>query len=105
MKNKKKFFMLLALPIIFSILSLLGALFSFAHFDLTNMEFLDIWVVQIVATIAMLLGGTYLISYLIAFFATKRKNEISLISYLPLLHIGLWLLFMFIWLNNLSCMK
>ena len=79
-----------ALPIPLSLLSWIGTLISIANIGMTYRIHGALYTYLFIA--AMLLAGTYLITYVIFLLITLKKKSISLISLLPLAHIILFLL-------------
>lgn len=89
-------FILFALPIPLSLISWIGTIISVANMSMINWSILSECLQGIVAVIAMLLAGTYLVSYIISLCATWKNKKITIISFLPLFHIVLFSIFYFV---------
>ncbi len=98
MKNKKlmyTIFVIQAIPIPFSLITIIGSLISFANISvLVEKSILLAWS----ATNAMLFAGTYTITYFISLLISINRKKISFASFLPLLHILLAAIFMLMWI-------
>jgi hypothetical protein len=87
-------FVILAIPIPYSIWSLFGTFIALYRLSVTEWADGFFALIQSVAFFAaMLLGATYLITYIISLIYTIRKKAISFFSFLPLVHIVAFLLF------------
>ncbi|MCQ1530705.1 hypothetical protein [Lutispora saccharofermentans] len=91
-------FILFALPAPFSLISWIGTLISVANIGMTNWSEFSQCIQGLAALITMLLAGTYLVTYIISLGATLKNNKISLISFLPMLHIILFSIFFVVWM-------
>jgi hypothetical protein len=102
MKEHKIFiiilFIFLALPIPFSLLSWLGTLLSIANISMVDWSEFSQCIQGIIALITMLLAGTYLITYAISLEAIISTKKVSIISFLPILHIILFSSFLGVWM-------
>jgi len=85
-------FIIFALPIPVSLLSWIGTIISAA-----NIGVMDSTVHTTIALSTMLLAGTYPVSYIVALVYTLKSGKISLLSFLPLLHIVLFRAFFAAW--------
>jgi len=82
-------FVIFAIPILFSLYSI--------PFSLISIGTLKVWnVVSILFLIAMILAGTYLVTYIISLIFTLKNKKLSFLSFLPMAHIILFLLSMFL---------
>ena len=100
MKNKVMMWVviiLLALPIPISLITILGSIISLANLGvmIEQSSF-----VAVVATIFMILAGTYSLTYIFSAVKTFSKKRISLISFLPIVHIIVTVVFMVLWIIN-----
>ena len=85
----------LALPIPISLITILGSIISIANIGvmIEQSSF-----VAAVATIFMILAGTYSLTYIFSAVKTFSKKRISLISFLPIVHIIFTVVFMVLWI-------
>lgn len=100
MKNKVMMWVvmiLLALPIPISLITILGSIISLANIGvmIEQSSF-----VAVVATIFMILASTYSLTYIFSAVKTFSKKRISLISFLPIVHIIVTVVFMVLWIIN-----
>ena len=100
MKNKVMMWgimVLQALPVPLSLITILGSVISIANIGvmIEQSSF-----VVVVATIFMILAGTYSLTYLFSAIKTFSKKRISLISFLPIVHIVVTVVFMVLWIIN-----
>ena len=100
MKNKVMMWVvmiLLALPIPISLITIFGSIISLANIGvmIEQSSF-----VAVVATIFMILAGTYSLTYIFSAVKTFSKKRISLISFLPIVHIIVTVVFMALWIIN-----
>ena len=100
MKNKVMMWVvmiLLALPIPISLITILGSIISLANIGvmIEQSSF-----VAVVATIFMILAGTYSLTYIFSAVKTFSKKRISLISFLPIVHMIVTVVFMALWIIN-----
>lgn len=91
-------FIFFALPTPLSLISWIGTLISVANIGMTNWSEFSQCIQGLVALITMLLAGTYLVTYIISLGATLKNKKISLISFLPMLHIVLFSIFFAVWM-------
>jgi hypothetical protein len=61
---------------------------SVAAIDMTDWSEPGIWLQTIVSFLFYIMAGTYLISYIVGLSLTLKNKAISLVSYLPLIHIA-----------------
>lgn len=87
-------FILQALPIPISLISIIGSLISLANIGMAESTLSAVF-----AVITMLLAGTYAISYVAALITTIIRRKIHVYSFLPVIHLALTALFMFLWEN------
>ena len=98
MKNKvmmQVVIILQALPIPISLITILGSVISLANIHATMIE--QSLFVAIVAAISMILAGTYSLTYLFAATKTLANKRISFVSFLPIIHIVVTVVFMILW--------
>lgn len=86
-----------ALPIPISLITILGSIISLANIGVMIEQSLF---VAIVATISMILAGTYSLTYLFSAIKTFANKRISLVSLLPIVHIAVTAVFMVLWIIN-----
>lgn len=91
-------FIFFALPIPLSLISWIGTLISVANIGMINWSVFSQFIQGLVSVITMLLAGTYLVTYIISLSVTLKNKNISLISFLPLLHIVLFSIFFAFWM-------
>lgn len=103
MENNKKsiilLFILLALPIPFSLISWIGTLMSVVNIGMTNWSEFSEFIQGAVALITMFLAGTYLVTYFLSLKVTLKNKRISLISLSPIFHIALFGIFLALWMG------
>ena len=100
MKNKAMMWVVMilqALPIPISLITILGTIISLANIGVMIEQS---FFVAVVATISMMLAGTYSLTYLFSAIKTFTKKRISFISFLPTLHIVVTVVFMVLWIIN-----
>ena len=100
MKNKALtiiLFVFFAIPIPFSLVSWIGTIISVANFGMLSFSKFGEVLKGIIALITMLLAGTYLITYIFSIIQTLNNKTISKISFLPLLHIVLFVFSVCVW--------
>ena len=106
MKHRKMLliavFVLFALPIPLSMVTWIGTIISVADIGMTDTSTFSEWIQTIVALITMLLAGTYLITYIVALVLSWKKQKLTVLSFLPLMHIALFgiCLSVWMWLNS-----
>lgn len=91
MKNKTLFiflYVVLGLAVPFSLISWLGTIITVA-----NIEMFSSVIVQLLMVITMLLAGTYFITYCFCLSKTIKKKSLSIISFAPIFHIFITVLF------------
>jgi len=91
------FFALFAIPIPISIASWLGTIMSLASIGSIDWANANETIQAVVALIAMLAAGTYLVSYVIAFKATRKNGSRYWLSFLPVWHIIAIIVLMGLW--------
>lgn len=97
MKNKKiiwLIFIIQAIPIPLSLITIIGSIISLANITILVEESI---LLALSATMAMLLAGTYTITYAISLKRTIDCKKIAFVSFLPLLHILLFAVFLKLW--------
>ena len=98
MKNKALIWtvtVIQALPVPISLITILGSIISLANIGmLSEQSFL----LAFAAVFSMLLAGTYSITYIASTINTFHKKKLSLISFLPIVHIIITLVFFIIWI-------
>ena len=100
MKNKaimRGVMILQALPIPISLITILGSIISLANIGVIIEQSLF---VAVVATISMILAGTYSLTYLFSAIKTFANKRISFVSLLPIIHIVVTVVFMILWIIN-----
>ena len=100
MKNKVMIWVVMilqALPIPISLITILGSIISLANISIMIEQSLF---VAIVAAISMILAGTYSLTYLLSVIKTFANKRISFISFLPIIHIVVTVVFMILWIIN-----
>ena len=86
-----------ALPIPISLITILGSIISLANIGVMIEQSMF---VTVVATIFMILAGTYSLTYLFSAIKTFANKRISLVSFLPIIHIVVTVVFMILWIIN-----
>ena len=86
-----------ALPIPISLITILGSIISLANIGVMVEQSLF---VAVVATIFMILAGTYSLTYLFSAIKTFANKRISFVSVLPVVHIAVTAVFMVLWTIN-----
>ena len=86
-----------ALPLPISLITILGSIISLANIGvmIEQSSF-----VAVVATIFMILAGTYPLTYLFSAIRTFANKRISSVSFLPVVHIAVTAVFMVLWIIN-----
>ncbi len=100
MKNKVMIWIVMilqALPIPISLITILGSIISLANISVMIEQSLF---VTIVAAISMILAGTYSLTYLFSATKTFANKRISFVSFLPIIHIVVTVVFMILWIKN-----
>ena len=100
MKNKVMIWVVMilqALPIPISLVTILGSIISLANISIMIEQSLF---VAIVATTSMILAGTYSLTYLFSAIKTFANKRISFVSFLPIIHIVVTVVFMILWIIN-----
>ena len=99
MKNKALIWtvtVIQALPVPISLITILGSIISLANIGmLSEQSFL----LAFAAVFSMLLAGTYSITYIASTINTFHKKKLSLISFLPIVHIIITLVFFTMWIS------
>ncbi len=98
MKNKVLYviyYIIMALPIPISLVSWIGTLISVADMGMTKINGIIEFIYCVVALLTMLLAGTYAITYCYSLLNIKKKKAI--ITLLPILHIIITGVMLFIW--------
>ena len=86
-----------ALPIPISLITIFGSIISLANIGVMVEQSLF---VAVVATIFMILAGTYSLTYLFSAIKTFANKRISFVSFLPIIHIVVTVVFMILWIIN-----
>ena len=97
MKNKSKtifLYIIQALPIPFSLVSIIGTIISLANIGMAESVFQ-----AMVSTLAMVFASTYTITYIISLIITLTKKKIKFYSFLPIVHIIVAIAFLVLWSN------
>lgn len=98
MKNKALviiLFILQALPIPISLISILGSIISIANIGMAD-DFFD----TIIPIVTMILAATYTIPYIISLLLTIKNKKVHIYSFIPIVHLLITLLFCFLWSNH-----
>ena len=99
MKNKALIWtvtVIQASPVPISLITILGSIISLANIGmLSDQSFL----LAITAVLSMFLAGTYSITYIASTIHTFRKKKLSIISFLPIAHIIITLVFFIMWIS------
>ena len=99
MKNKALIWtvtVIQALPVPISLITILGSVISLANIGmLSNQSFL----LAIAAVLSMFLAGTYSITYIASTINTFHKKKLSIINFLPIVHIIITLVFFTMWIS------
>lgn len=99
MKNKALIWtvtVIQALPVPISLITILGSIISLANIGmLSDQSFL----LAIATVLSMFLAGTYSITYIASTINTFRKKKLSIISFLPIAHIIITLVFFIMWIS------
>ncbi len=82
-----------ALPIPVSLITILGSLISTANIGMASGSLL----VTIISIIAMVLAGTYSLTYVFSLINVYSKKKLSFISFLPIIHLVLAMVFVALW--------
>ena len=102
MRNKTMMWVVMifqALPIPISLITILGSIISLANIGVMVEQSLF---VAVVATIFMILAGTYSLTYLFSAIMTFTNKRLSFVSFLPIVHIAVTGIFMVLWIINES---
>jgi len=97
MKNKlfvTVLFVVLALPIPISLITILGSIISIANIGMAENN-----LSVVIPIITMLLAATYTITYIISLLITIKNKKINMCSFFPIMHLVVTALFFFIWAN------
>ncbi|MBR3968939.1 MAG: hypothetical protein IKJ93_05055 [Clostridia bacterium] len=95
MKNKVLvtiLYIIQAVPIPFSLISILGSIISLA-----NIGTAEPTSKIIISFLAMFLSATYTITYFVSLVFTKTKNKIGFYSFLPFIHLFIAIVLVIIW--------
>ena len=99
MKNKALIWtvtVIQALPVPISLITILGSIISLANIGmLSDQSFL----LAFSAVFSMLLAGTYSITYIASTINTFHRKKLSIISFLPIAHIIITLVFLVMWIS------
>ena len=99
MKNKALIWtvtVIQALPVPISLITILGSIISLANIGmLSDQSFL----LAFSAVFSMLLAGTYSITYIASTINTFHRKKLSIISFLPIAHIIITLVFFVMWIS------
>jgi len=95
MKNKGiliAIFIILALPIPISLITILGSIVSFANIGEMGSVF-----EAVVASLAMFFSGTYTVTYIASLILAICKPRLKISALLPIIHIILAIMFIMLW--------
>ena len=85
-----------ALPVPISLITILGSIISLANIRMiSDQSFL----LALTAVLSMLLAGTYSITYIASTINTFHKKKLSIMSFLPIVHIIITLIFFAMWIS------
>jgi hypothetical protein len=85
----------LALPVPISLITILGTIISLANISVVLEQSV---LLATFATTSMILAGTYTLTYVFSAINTLKQKKISFISFLPILHIALTIVFFALWI-------
>ena len=85
-----------ALPLPVSLVTIIGSMISLANI---GMLFDYSFLLAISSVLSMFLAGTYSITYIASTINTFRKKKLSFISFLPIVHITITLVFFVMWIS------
>ena len=91
------YYVVMSLPIPVSVLSWLGTLISAANIGMTGGDGILGIIHRVVALLAMLLAGTYLLSYLKSVMTMRKTKKITFFTFLPVLHLVTACAFIYLW--------
>ena len=83
-----------AIPVPISLITILGSIISLANIGLVMEHSV---LLALVSVEAMMLAGTYTLSYILSVVLTFSKGKISLVSFLPLFHLIATGIFFALW--------
>ena len=88
----------MALPIPVSMITWIGTLISAANIDMMGGDGIIGAVHRFVATLAMILAGTYLIPYVYSLSRVVKFKKVTFSMFLPIIHIVLTGICMYTWI-------
>lgn len=91
------YYVLMALPIPLSMATWIGTVMMIANLDMAGGEGIVGTVYQIVAVIAMMLAGTYLISYVCSLIRMIHVKKVTFSTFLPVIHIVVTGVCIYLW--------
>lgn len=100
MKNKITviiMYLILALPVPISLLTWIGTIMSVASIGMLKIDNVGVLITTLVAFSAMILAGTYPVSYSVSLYKTIENKRLKLVSFLPVAHILLAAIMIYIW--------
>lgn len=100
MKHKKTMiflYIIMAIPIPLSLLTWIPSIMSIASIGMMEIDSARELITAIVSLSAMILAGTYCVSYAVALDKTIKNKGLKPISFLPVLHILLAVLMLYAW--------
>ncbi len=99
MKNKAAIWtvtIIQALPVPISLITILSSIISLANIGMLSDQSI---LLAIAAVLSMLLAGTYSITYVASTLYAFRKKKLSIISFLPIFHLLITILFFVAWIS------
>ena len=85
-------YIIFAIPVPVSLISIFGSLISFANIGMAE-SFFEV----IIPCLAMILAGTYSVSYFISLLYTITKKKIHFLCFLPIIHLVVTALAFALW--------
>ena len=99
MKNKAVIWIVTiiqALPVPISLITILGSIISIANISMLSDQS---YLLSIVAVCSMFLAGTYSVTYVASVLNTFFRKKLNIISFLPIFHIFITLMFFAAWIS------
>ncbi|MBQ6998709.1 MAG: hypothetical protein IJN62_02870 [Clostridia bacterium] len=91
------YYILMALPIPVSMITWIGTLISVANINMMGGEGIIGTIHRLVASLSMLLAGTYLIPYVYSLIRMDKVRKVTFSMFLPIIHIVITGVCMYIW--------
>lgn len=90
-------YVILALPIPLSLITWLGTIMSVANFGMLDLDNIKVLITVFISVVAMLLAGTYPVTYILALYKTLKNKKLTYLSFAPIFHIVLIIFFLQLW--------